>query len=187
MKKLAKLLPDYVEVKFNANPLAWEKTKQGGYVPNDDPNKMVDIEWCDIVFTCNIHEIGAPYNHALLLASKKKGKFFHFDTDDLLTDLYEGHRHYENYKKLQLDELTKMMYANANLVSVTQRKFAERIQKYVQNGALAIIKNVIDYELPCWNLPKTPSKQVRVGWVGGIHHEEDVKEFTGVMLAVNAR
>jgi len=26
-----------------------------------------------------------------------------------------------------------------------------------------------------------------VGWVGGIHHEEDVKEFPGVAMAVNAR
>jgi hypothetical protein len=42
----------------------------------------------------------------------------------LLTDLYEGHRLYGVYKEHKLDEITKAIYANSDLVTVTQRKFA---------------------------------------------------------------
>ena len=54
---------------------------------------------------------------------------------------------------------------------------------------MAIVKNAIDYELPCWNVAKTSAQKgvTRVGWAGGIHHEEDVKEFAGVPNLVNGR
>ena len=116
--------------------------------------------------------------------------FENYDNDDLLTDLYEGHRLFDAYKQNRLEECAKAVYSFVDIVSVTQRKFAERISPYV-GRALVIIKNSIDYNLPCWNQPKLPAprkgKTCRVGWVGGIHHEEDVKEFPGVAMAVNDR
>ena len=44
--------------------------------------------------------------------------------------------------------------------------------------------------MPCWNGAKVPppKKNVcRLGWAGGIHHEEDVKEFAGIPHFVNQR
>jgi hypothetical protein len=84
-------------------------------------------------------------------------------------------------KSVDLEEITKFIYANADLVTVTQRKFAERVKPFC-GGVLAVVKNAIDYNLPCWNVPKLPpprKRMTRVGWAGGIHHEEDVKEFAG--------
>ena len=75
-----------------------------------------------------------------------------------------------------------------DLVTVTQRKFAEFIEQHVR-GALVIIKNTIDYSLPHWNMnpqPK-PKKLSRVGWVGGIHHDVDVKHFAGIPFLVNQK
>ena len=147
-----------------------------------------DMHWADIVWTNNISNWGGSYTARVVGKAKEFGKFVHFDTDDLLTDLYKGHRLYDTYKERNLEEVTKFIYNNSDLVTVTQRKFAERVQPFC-GGVLAIVKNAIDYSLPSWNVPKTaPNKNtIRVGWAGGIHHEEDVKEFAGVPHMVNQR
>lgn len=182
MQKLQEKYPDEVEIRFNEDPLGFEAKDKESFT-------YEDMKWCDVVFTCNIHKYGGDYTVGIAQAAHDFGKFMHFDTDDLLTDLYDGHRHYDTYKQQNLDNVTKAMYHMSDLVSVTQTKFAERIAPYCNNGVLAVIKNSIDFNLPCWNQPPIPSKKgkTRIGWVGGIHHEEDVKEFKGVMLSLAAK
>jgi len=188
MRKMAELYGDKVEFRYNLNPL-------GIVEEGDDKGKwqedweFEDMKWADIVWTNNISNWGGPYTARIVGKAKEFGKFVHFDTDDLLTDLYEGHRLYGVYKERNLEEVTKFIYSHADLVTVTQRKFAERIKDYC-GGVLAIVKNAIDYKLPCWNVPKRPSPRkdlIRVGWAGGIHHEEDVKEFAGIPHLVNQK
>lgn len=188
MEKLAELYPDDVEVRFNYDPLDAEgaQEREGALLK---PDECEDIKWADIVFFHNIHNFGGPYTVEILKAALELGKFTHYDTDDLLTDLYEGHRLVKTYRDLGLSDLTKALYANSDMVSVTQAKFAERIQPFVTK-ALVIIKNAVDYDLPCWNSPKAPppnKKHTRIGWAGGIHHEEDVKEFRSVAMGVNSK
>jgi glycosyltransferase involved in cell wall biosynthesis len=182
MQKLAEKYPDDVEIRFNSNPLGIDPETR----KQSEDWTPADFEWADIVFTQNIHNFGGMYTMNLLKTAAEHGCFTHFDTDDLLTDLYEGHRLYDVYKEHKLDEVTKFIYNNVDLVTVTQRKFAERIMPFVRN-ALVVIKNAIDFELPCWNVPRTTAKPVRVGWVGGIHHDVDVKQFAKVPLGVNSR
>ena len=193
MQKLAEKYGDKVEIRMVDNPL-------GITITNDEHGKAIkhehnpdfefeDMKWADVVFFHNIHQYGPQYTMSILKKAIELGKFTHYDTDDLLTDLYDGHRLMGMYKEQKLDELTKSLYYNSDLVTVTQSKFAERIQPYTRK-ALAVIRNAIDFELPAWNLPWKPpqrKKQTRIGWVGGIHHEEDVKEFKGSMLRVNAK
>ena len=180
--KLAQLYPNLVEIKFDYNPLGIDDK---GVLR--DPKDNENIHWADIVATNNIPNYGGKYLGRLCGLTKEAGKFFHYDTDDLLTELYTGHRLEGVYKERQLGEYTKFVYNNSDLITVTQHKFAERIQEYA-GGVLAIVKNAIDYDLPCWNLKKTMMRnKVRVGWAGGIHHEEDVKEFAGIPHMVNGR
>ena len=192
MQKLTEHCGDDVEVRMDMNPLGWDKEAmqregKSGIVEKDwTPS---NLEWADVIFTQNIHNFGGPYTFELLKWGAENGKLTHYDNDDLLTDLYEGHRLYSVYKDHKLSDLTKHMYGIVDMVTVTQRKFAERISPYVRR-ALVIIKNSIDYNLPCWNLPKLkpPTKKLtRIGWVGGIHHEEDVSEFPFVASKVNAK
>ena len=187
MRKLEELYGDQVEFRYNLNPLGIQEEgdKAGTWQENWT---FEDMKWADIIWTNNIANWGGPYTARVIGKAKEFGKFVHFDTDDLLTDLYEGHRLYGVYKERNLDEITKFIYGHADLVTVTQRKFAERIKPFC-GGVLAIVKNAIDYNLPCWNVPKkAPPKGItRVGWAGGIHHEEDVKEFAGVPHLVNGR
>jgi len=184
-EKLQEILPDRVEVKFDFNPLGLDlKT---GQLPPDFPHDS--LKWADIVVVNNICNFGGNYTARVLGMAKEFGKIVHYDTDDLLTNLYSGHRLESVYKDKGLSDVTKWVYNNADLVTVTQVKFAKRIQPYVR-GMLAVVKNAIDYDLPAWTHDKAPppnKKICRVGWAGGIHHEEDVKEFAGVPHRVNQR
>lgn len=184
-KKLAELYPDQIEVVFESNPL--EMDVSSGKL---DPNvKLEKMNWADIIVGNNISNFGGPYTAEICRRARLLNKFFHFDTDDLLTDLYEGHRLKQVYEQHKLYDLTKFIYANSILVTVTQNKFLDRIKEFC--GAYAtVLKNCIDYDLPGWNAPKNPPYKkglVRVGWAGGIHHEEDVKEFAGVPYLVNQK
>ena len=185
MEKLQELYGDEVEVRFDDNPLGWSKETGAQTPPNFD---YENLKWADVVFTQNIHNFGGQYTIQILAKGHEFGAFTHFDTDDLLTDLYKGHRLFDVYTDQQLDEVTKYIYNNVDLVSVTQRKFAQRIAPYVK-GALVVIKNTIDYKLPCWNARKKPKpkKLMRMGWVGGIHHDVDIKHFAGVPYLVNQK
>ena len=187
MQKLQELYGDRVEVRFNKNPLGISE-EDGGWKQDWD---FADMKWADIVFTQNLSNYGGNYTARIVGKAKEFGKFVHYDTDDLLTNIYEGHRLFNVYKEKGLEDITKFIYNNSDLVTVTQRKFAERVKPFMGSGAaLAVVKNSIDYNLPCWNmdkLPKPKKKYTRFGWVGGIHHEQDLKYFSGVPHMVNQR
>ena len=184
-QKLQELYPNIVDVRFDKNPLGLDEEKR----MLDPDFDHANIKWADVVVGNNISNFGGPYTTRICGMTKELGKFFHMDTDDLLTELYEGHRLSEVYKEKGLSEMTKFIYSHSDLVSVTQQKFAERISPFC-NKKLAVLKNAIDFKLAGWNAPIVNSpkkKMVRVAWAGGIHHEEDVKEFAGVPHFVNGR
>lgn len=182
--KLLELYSNVVEIKTNENPLNLDVSSG---VLNEET--LADLDWADIVWTNNLPNYGANYAARVCGKVRERNKLFHFDTDDLLTGLFEKHRLYGTYKEKNLDEITKFIYSNSDLVTVTQLKFAHRIKPYCR-GMLCMIKNAIDYNLPAWNANRliSPRKgMLRIGWVGGIHHEEDVKEFAGVPSLVNQK
>lgn len=189
MEKLEQHFGEEVEVRWDDNPLGWvQATEDVPGTKTPDNFSYENLQWADIVFTQNIHNFGGEYTVEILRKAHEFGAFTHFDTDDLLTDLYEGHRLFDVYTDQQLGKITEYIYSNVDLVSVTQRKFAERIAPFVK-CALVVIKNTIDYDMPSWNMPKRPApkKVARFGWVGGIHHDVDVKHFAGIPFLVNQK
>lgn len=184
-KKLEELYPNVLEIRWNKNPLGIDE-KTGAWQKDWD---FADMKWADIVFTQNLSNFGGNYTARIIGKAKEFGKYAAYDTDDLLTNIYKGHRLYDVYKEKGLENITKFIYSHSDLVTVTQRKFAERVKPYC-TGILAIVKNAIDYNLPCWNMQKIPKprkKFCRFGWAGGIHHEQDLRHFSGVPHFVNQR
>jgi hypothetical protein len=191
MQKLQELYWDKVEIRINDNPLELDVTTNQ-FPDFNDQNTLKDMRWADVIFVHTITQFGPQYTAMIVNKAKELKKFIHYDTDDLLTDLFEGHRLYSLYKEQKLDDLTKYLYGKADLTTVTQGKFAKRISSHVYKGGgvLAIVRNSIDYNLPNWNLKKTNPKNknfIRVGWAGGIHHEEDVRAISAVPHIVNSK
>ncbi len=185
LQKLQEHYPNVVEVRFNENPLGLDE-KTGGWLPDW---KFEDMHWADIILANNISNFGGNYTARVCGKAREFGKVFWMDTDDLLTELYEGHRLKEVYDK-SLSDITKFIYYHSDIVTVTQRKFADKVKPFMNKGILAVVKNCIDYNLQCWRMPKVPVHKkgyTRFGWAGGIHHEEDVKVFSGVPAFVNQR
>lgn len=181
MEKLQEHYPDKVDIKFDYNPLGVDEKNMPKWLPDF---KYENMKWADVVMVNNISNFGGPYTARIVGKAKEFGKFVCFDTDDLLTELYEEHRLIEVYRDKGLSDMTKFIYYHSDLVTVTQVKFANRIKEYC-NGILAVVKNAIDYNLPCWNAPRHQNKVIRIGWAGGIHHDPDVKEFASVPSIVN--
>jgi glycosyltransferase involved in cell wall biosynthesis len=181
-QKIEQMYGDCIEFRFNENPLCIDMEK------GSEAEEKEDLDWCDVFFTQNLANYGGPATLRYIGLAREKGKFVWYDTDDLLTDIYDDHRLKGVYMDNNLQELTKYIYANAHLVSVTQNKFAERISPFCNNN-LVVLKNQIDYSLPAWNAPKqyieSKKHRLRVGWVAGIHHEADIKEFARVPAFVN--
>ena len=215
--KLAEKFPDRVEVRFEENPLGLKCTEEEiresriKYLNsigkqyhvdlppetyNDAPPSIMwrenhnfkNMKWADVIVVNNISNFGGQYMTRMVGKAHEFGKFIHFDTDDLLTDLYDSHRLYDTYKEKQLGEITSFVYSKVHLVTVTQQKFAERVRPHCK-AMLGVIKNAVDYKLPAWNGNRDDfpcdKKVVRVGWAGGIHHIPDVRVFSGVPRLVN--
>lgn len=170
-QKLAEIYPNAVDVRLNPDPLG-----RGG---------EEDLTWADVVWTNNISQFGGLYTARLCALARELGKFFHYDTDDLLTVTFSEDLMGEVYRRLGLADVVRLIYQHADLVSVTQPKFAERIKPDC-DGILSVIPNAIDFDLPCWNLPKRPaSGPVRVGWAGGSNHVADLRFFADIPKQVN--
>jgi glycosyltransferase involved in cell wall biosynthesis len=183
-QKIESQFPDLIDFRYNENPLEINQEKK-----LEGEHGYKDVNWSDVVFTQNLSNFGGPATIRLIGLAKELGKFVWYDTDDLLTNIYDDHRLKQLYVDQDLENLTKFIYSNADLVTVTQQKFAGRVAPFC-NGTLAVLKNSVDYTLPAWNQPKKlpPRKNItRIGWVGGIHHEADVKEFAAVPAMVNQR
>lgn len=60
----------------------------------------------------------------------------------------------------------------ADEVWVTNKHLASKVKKY--NSNIRIIPNAIS--IPTWQVERQPSEQVRFGYIGGNHHQIDVRE-----------
>jgi glycosyltransferase involved in cell wall biosynthesis len=104
---------------------------------------------------------------------KKLGLKIIFDIDDYW-QLDQSHLLYHRYKELKMVQNMTDCIRKADLVTTTQQYLADKIKPF--NTNVHVIPNIIQSGHKQWREPSPRSwDKVRIGWIGGVHHIEDVK------------
>jgi len=77
------------------------------------------------------------------------------------------------YGRQMKDRIIRSMKA-ADEVWVTNKHLASKVKKY--NTNIRIIPNAIS--VPTWQINREPSEKVRFGYIGGNHHQADIRDST---------
>jgi glycosyltransferase involved in cell wall biosynthesis len=81
------------------------------------------------------------------------------------------------YSEAMRERIVRSMKA-ADEVWVTNKHLASKVRKH--NANIRIIPNAIS--VPTWQIEREPSEQIRFGYIGGNHHQVDIKR-TGIDLS----
>ena len=110
-------------------------------------------------------------DEAVLAALQKAGTPFIVDIDDywLLPTTHLLYGQWQQYRMVQRVELA---LKNATAITTTTPHLAAQIKRINKNVVVA--PNAIDPEQPQFIPSPTASKTVRIGWVGGLCHTEDI-------------
>jgi len=104
---------------------------------------------------------------------KRLGLKVIFDIDDYW-NLNQTHLLYHRYKKMNMVENTINCISKADLVTTTQSYLLDKIKPH--NANVHVIPNCIHPSHKQWSESKNlVNEKVRIGWIGGVHHIEDIK------------
>jgi glycosyltransferase involved in cell wall biosynthesis len=112
-----------------------------------------------------------PFDQFIELCRKSGVKLI-IDNDDWWV-LPPTHALRDIYADKMRDLIVKSMKV-ADEVWVTNKHLASKIRKY--NTNIRIIPNAID--VSTWEINREPSEELRFGYVGGDHHQIDIREST---------
>ena len=156
---LSKAYPDEFDVVFNTTP----------DLVNADYFKKFDIVHIHKGLFKDMKQL-----YVLLECLKDSSTVMVMDIDDSW-DLSPTHPAYYTQKYFHTDEIIKKNLSVFDYVTTTTPLFASEIAKFNKN--VKVIPNSIDPDDPRFMINKTKSDFVRVGFVMGSAHEEDVKQM----------
>jgi len=152
-------------------PIARALTEEGHQVVTlnlssirEDQYQMI-LEWADVLtfqMTCA---------KELVERAKAKGIYTIFDCDDLIEEVPPQHPSAKQVQKKEYRELFTNILKQVDLITCSVKPLCDRYKKY---GEVAQIENYIPAEI--WERPYNPntSETVRIGWAGGMSHQEDL-------------
>ena len=137
--------------------------------------KITDVDaetWEKVthVFASRVFPV-APFDQFIDLCRRSGVKLI-IDNDDWWV-LPPTHALRDIYADKMRDLIVKSMKV-ADEVWVTNKHLASKVRKY--NTNIRIIPNAID--VSTWEINREPSEELRFGYVGGDHHQLDIKEST---------
>ena len=137
--------------------------------------KITDIEpdmWAKVthIFSSRIFPV-EPFDDFVKLCRKEGIKLI-IDNDDWWV-LPPTHPLLGMYADKMKARIIRSMKA-ADEVWVTNKHLASKVKKYNRN--IRIIPNAIS--VPTWQINREPSDKVRFGYIGGNHHQADVRDST---------
>lgn len=105
-----------------------------------------------------------------------------YEIDDDLLNIDQTHPEYEYY--LKSSEIIKFILKNSNNVTVSTEKLKNKLIQYTEN--IAVIKNTL---VNIWNddeifLNKKNPKIIKIGYMGTITHEHDIKIIENSIINV---
>ena len=144
----------------------------------------VDVEWADIV----VFQRTVYHTEFLMKAAKERGKLIGYDIDDLIftEDIASLGAPDINVEFIHKHSpLFIQFLREADFVTVSGSVLQSEARKY--NAEVYIVKNRIDTEL-AGITPKQDynysNQQLRIGWVGGYTHKEDLLLIKDVIKQV---
>lgn len=118
----------------------------------------------------------------LIELRKKHGFKLVVDVDDYwMLDHY--HHMYESYNNAGYDSVIINHIRNADLVTCTHDRLADKIYQYNRN--IVILPNAIPYGYSQFNGERVATDAVKLFWAGGISHEQDLKILEGPLKKVS--
>ncbi|MBN1881089.1 MAG: glycosyltransferase [Deltaproteobacteria bacterium] len=118
----------------------------------------------------------------ILLKLREKGKKIVVDMDDDLFHLPPSNPASRIYTKENLDRVTRLLRF-ADLVTVSTDTLAGEVRKY--NDRVEVVPNAVPVEPLSWCRCRTQaSGNIRIGWMGSITHDEDLRAVCQAMMAV---
>jgi hypothetical protein len=152
------------------NPLSYLDHEVTAY--NTIPLDKVDEVECDVlIFSRCMHE---EEQLEIIKKFRVRGTKVICDVDDYW-GLPQSHPAYHAYKENDIAEKMVDAMRYSSQVWTTHTKLAEKIKQLGQNR-IRIYPNALDPTDEQWLPNKLPSKTFRIGFTGGITHEQDLYE-----------
>lgn len=107
------------------------------------------------------------------------------DIDDYWK-LHGGHLARKIYQK-EMGKAIKQSIQYADGITTTTPILSNSIRKVNANALLMELPNCLDMNDPQWNIEKSKSDKIRIGWVGGISHMTDMALISGVFPALREK
>lgn len=163
---------------WRVNPIAEALEKQGHQVVSTMLNQITEdkvnliLEWADVL---TFQLVCAK---DLLIRAKQKGIYTIFDCDDLIEEVPESHPSFKATKKRGYKKQFRETLEEVDLITVATDVLYKKYKKY---GEIVKIENYLpDY----WERPHTETNTLRIGWAGGMSHQEDLDFIAPVIKKI---
>lgn len=145
------------------------KAGQTGGIPD------MFLKWADIVV------VEMTYSPQFIKAIKNAGAKIVYELDDLMESVSKVHYAYKEMNWWRT-YLTWRCLTKVDAITCTVQALKDRYKWF--NPNIHILPNLID--IPFWEKPYLPntSKYIRIGWIGGNSHKEDLKFIAPIMEKV---
>jgi len=163
---------------WRVNPIAGALTKEGHQVVTLNLNQLsqenVDLimEWADVL---TFQMVCAK---DLIDRAKARGIYTIFDSDDLIEEVPPQHPQYKTTKKRKYQQDFRYMLKNVDLITVSTDTLYEKYKKF---GEIVKLEN---YLPDGWERPHSENNTLRIGWAGGMSHQEDLDFIAPVIKRI---
>ena len=141
-------------------------------IPNIDAISQDELKDFHMVqFLREVDQTWTYKSFEIINRCKKLGLRVVFDIDDYW-HLDKNHLIYDQYKQFDIPRQIEEILSNVDAVTTTTDHLAGMIHPFNQD--VTVIANAIDPDQPAWRIRNIDSELMRFGWIGGVHHREDI-------------